>query len=372
MGFVLAAVAAAAAFFSHSQARSSSIHLLYHHSGTVAAFAQDGPEVAWFQDGGNECNTVHILSLADGLHTTLPDQSARNVTCRFVWDPRRPVGLAFARSVGTGSTLWSLPQRSPLQLDYLLGAGLTPTDRAERRFLEVAHTARGVGQWLGGIAGDGPTLAYGVTSVDYQDEAGCLAGTDPAGCTLVKSGGGVYRISGRNPMRVPNTLPAVAVAASGPTIAYVATGAISKDGRPRPTATLPIEIVDATTGAEIASVVPQGIPTAIALAPHVLATLERTPLGLRLAWYDSTTGETRGSVPVPAATAPSLTASDQFVVFRVGRSLRAVATGTHRLRVLARLTATPLGLSLEGGRLAWAENLRGSYRIRAIYVTGKG
>lgn len=368
---MLAAVAAAAAFLSHSSGASSPTpSVLYHHSGTVAAFAQDGPEVAWFQDGGTDCNTIHILSLTDGLHFTLPDQSKRNVTCRFVWDPRRPVRLALAHDVGRA--LWTLPQQSPLQLDYLLGAGLGAADRPERRFLEIAHTARGVGQWLGGIAGDGNTLVYGVTSVDYQDEAGCLAGTSPGGCTLVKSGGGVFWIKGRNPQLVPGSGAAVQVAVSGTAVAYVATGAIAKDGKPVAAADLPIDIRDAKSGEEIASIQPQGVPTAIALSAHVLATLERTPLGLRLAWYDSATGRPEGSIPVPRRTTPSLTASDRLIVFRVGRSLRSVAVSTHRTRVLARAAATPLGLSLEGNRLAWAENAHGTFRIRALYVTGKG
>ena len=59
-------------------------------------------------------------------------------------------------------------------------------------------------------------------------------------------------------------------------------------------------------------------------------------------------------------------------MFRVGRSIRAVATSTHRLRILARAAATPVGLSIEGNRAAWAENLRRGARIRALYVTGNG
>jgi len=40
--------------------------------------------------------------------------------------------------------------------------------------------------------------------------------------------------------------------------------------------------------------------------------------------------------------------------------------------VLGRAAAAPIGLSLEGGRLAWAENVNGSGRIRALYVRGHG
>lgn len=367
MGSVLAAVAAAAAVFSHSSTALGGPQTLYHHSGKLAAFAQDGAELAWFTEGLGACNTVHVLSLANGLHVQLPSQSAHNVTCRFDWDPRRAVGLAYEHA--HGGVIWTLPLRAP-DGDYLLGAGTAPADRAERRFLEIAHTARGVGQWLGGIAGDGATLVYASTSVDYADEGSCLAGTAP--CTLVKSGGGVYRIENREPVHVPRTGAAVEVAISGTAVAYVGTGGISKDGRPVAAADVPIEVVDARTGQEISNVLPQGVPLAIALSEHVLATLERTPLGLRLAWYDRATGQIRGSIPVPKTTSPSLTANDRLIVFHVGRSLRGVAVDTHHARVLARAAASPIGLSLEGGRLAWGENAARAYRIRALYVNGRG
>ena len=63
------------------------------------------------------------------------------------------------------------------------------------------------------MSGDGSTLAYGVTSVDYQDEAGCLAGTDSCAMKIVQGGGGVYRVVGGQKLRlVPGTTAAVAVA----------------------------------------------------------------------------------------------------------------------------------------------------------------
>jgi hypothetical protein len=370
MGFLLAAVTAFASFFGHSAAAAKPQTLYLLPAGSkVTAFAQDGPEVAWFaSSGGRACDNVHLLNLSNGLSIDLPSQKTGNVTCTFARSKRLPVHLALAYDQGLA--LWTLPQASPLPLDYLLGAGVATKARAERRFLEVAHTTRGIGQWLGGIAGDGGTLVYGVTAVDFADEAGCLAGSAP--CTLVRSGGGVYRIVGRTAIHVPNTGPAVSVAASAGTVAYVGTGAIAKNGKPQATADVPIEIVEAASGLELTSVVPAGVPTAIALSPHVLASLERTPLGLRLAWYDSATGKPGGSVPVPASTAPQLTATDGLIVFRVGRSLRAVDVSSHRTRVLTTVAAPPIGLSLEGRRLAWAENTAKGSRVRALYVSGSG
>jgi hypothetical protein len=361
-----AAVSAAGAAGPHA------VNLVSMDSGTISAFAQDGPLIAWFTPDPKHCNTVHVRSLANGLHAELPKQAgARNVTCRWAVG-QSPVSLAVAAK--TSDVLWTLRASSPLEFDYLVGAGTGGAgDEHERRFQELAHTNRGAGLWFGGVVGNGTTLAYGVTSVDYEDEAGCLAGTAP--CAMKIAGGGVYRVVGRQPPKlIPGTSPAVAVAASDGRIAYVETGAITKEGKPVAGADATIEVVDALSGRVASSIRPVGTPIAIALAPHVLATLEKTHLGLRLAWYAlaSSSRTATGSVPVAVATTPALTASDQLVVFHVGRSIRAVEIATGRVRSLVTAGAPPLGLSIEGSRLAWAENRKHGARIRAYYVTGRG
>src|SRR5437763_6406797 len=155
MRVVLAAVAALSAVLSHSGISAPRPQTVWSRAHTsIAAFAQDGPYVAWFSPGARGCNTVHLRSLDNGLEVQLPAQKPRNVTCHFARAVAAPVGLALA---GTHA-LWTLPQLTPLRLDYLLGAGVG--DTAERRFQEVAHTRRGVGQWLGGVAGRGDTLTY--------------------------------------------------------------------------------------------------------------------------------------------------------------------------------------------------------------------
>ena len=40
--------------------------------------------------------------------------------------------------------------------------------------------------------------------------------------------------------------------------------------------------------------------------------------------------------------------------------------------MLVKTAATPIGLSLEGSRLAWAENLKSGARIRALHLSGHG
>jgi hypothetical protein len=372
MRSLVVAAAAVVTAVLHLTAEGPHIETVYTHSGTIAAFAQDGPLVAWFAPAQNPrrdaCNTLHVLSLVNPLHETLPEQgAAQNVTC--IWKVgTSPVGLALA-----GNRLaWTLRQSSPIPFDYLLGASIGPGGGKERRFQQFAHTQRGVGLWLGGIAGDGATLVYGLASIDYVDEAGCLAGSGT--CALRTTGGGVYRMVGRQPPKlVPGTeaMGAVMVSASHGAVAFVPSAGVAKDGRPvagdRPN--LPIQIVDAVTGAVVSRVTPQGVPLAISLAPSLLATLERTDAGLRIAWYDRATGTPEGSTPVPADTAPTLAADDRDIVFRVGRSIRSVDVATAKAAELTRAAAMPVGLSLEGRRVAWAENLAGTARVRALYLT---
>ena len=65
--------------------------------------------------------------------------------------------------------------------------------------------------------------------------------------------------------------------------------------------------------------------------------------------------------PVPPGTVSKLTMSTYGLVYRVGRSIRVRGRGE-----VARAVAMPIGLSIEGRRIAWAENVNGRGRIRAL------
>ena len=336
-------------------------------NGPIAAFAQDGALIAWYEPGTKTCNRAYVLSLANGIKQPLPLQgnSAPNVTCRW---PTPPTSLELTRG---GNVLWTLRELSPLRFDYLIGA--SASNPRERRFQEVAHTTRGAGLWLGGVSGDRDQLVYGVASVDYEDEAGCLAGT--GSCAMHIAGGGVYRVIGRQQAKlVPHTTDAgvVEISATDRRVAYVRADTVGKSGQPIASAATPIEIVDAVTGDSLSEISPQGTPIAIALSDGVLATLERTSIGVRLGWYDNATGKSLGSVPVPVAVSPELSTTDRVAVFRVGRQIESVDLTTSRVRRLIKAATTPIGLSIEGSRIAWAENPKGRGRIRALYVVGRG
>jgi hypothetical protein len=365
MRTVLAALVLAAGV--HSAAALPRLQTLYlsppHQQ--IAAFAQDGPYVAWLAPSRTGCNVVHVLALANGGQIRLPDESAnaRNVTCR--WEVVQPVRLALAEQAD--DVLWTLREPAPLPFDYVLGAGFT--DPQERRFGEIAHGNNGTGLWLGGVAGDGKTLVYAVSSVAYVDQVACLAG---GSCRRKLIGGGVHKIVGRDDEPVPGTGATIAVAVAGTRIADVQAAGVGKDGAPLASAHLPVEILDAGTGKVLTRVMPRGVPDAVALSANILATLERSALGLRIAWYNPKDGSPLGSVPVPKSTSPELSAGGQLIVFRVGSSIRSVDVATHAVHTLTKAASTPIGLSIQGSRIAWAENVKGRGKIRALFVGGRG
>ncbi len=328
-------------------------------TGPVAAFAVDGDLLAWFSPGTHTCNAVHVLSLT-GVKVTLPKPGTRNVTCRWSVGSG-PVLLAIAgKPVGA---LWTLNQQAHVDLDYVVGADAAQP--RERRFDQVAHTRAGAGIWLGGIAGSGSALVYAVTAVAYVDQVACLSG---GSCRLKIAGGAVHRVVGRHDPVVPDTGPAVAVAAAEGRIAYIPARAIGPQGAPVADSNAPIPVRSAGTGAIVARVAPPGLPVGIALAPHLLAMLVRRGEHTRIAWYDPVPGTRLGSLGVPAATSPRIAASNRMIVYDVGRALHAIDVSRHEKRAVLKLPAVPIGLSVEGNRVFWAENVGGRGRIRSLVV----
>jgi len=326
---------------------------------TIAAFAQDGQLIAWLSAGTGACNAVHVLSLR-GVEVTLPKPGTNNVTCRWTMGSA-PVDLVVASD--TGSALWTLHERTAVELDYVVGADVSQP--RERRFSQLAHTRAGAGLWLGGIAGEGKTLVYSFTTVGYVNQVACLSG---GSCRRRIVGGGVRRIVGRHNPLVPGTEAALGIATAGGRIAYTPAAAVSSTGRPVASDSLPIDVLDAVTGALVSQAQPDGEPLAVALSANRLVVLERSNGKLHVCWYDLATGDQLGTVRVPQHTSAELTTSDHMAAYHVGRTIDGVDLDSGREQVLARAATTPIGLSLVGTRLAWAENVKGTGRIRALIV----
>jgi hypothetical protein len=369
---MLVGALALAASFVHTAAHDGQVQTLYTTPAhqRIDAFAQDDGLVAWFMPAvAKGCNAVWVWELGS-VKQQLPAQgsSYHNVTCTWQVPAKSPVELAVASNGGSPALLWTLHESASqaVKFDYVLGA--TVADPRERRFQEVAHASNGAGLWLGGVAADQSTLVYSVAQVQYKDQVACLSTPNaPGACDFEVAGGGIYRVVGRKqPTLVHGAPPAVEVAASGNDVAYVAASDADSSGRPLASPDVPVDVRDVRTGALVASVTPPGTPIAIALSGSVLALLSQSADGLALDWYDLQTGDSSGSVAAPPQTAPELSVDDTAIVFRVGRSIRAVDISTSKVQTVATAAATPTGLSVAGNRVAWAENAGGRGRIRAV------
>jgi hypothetical protein len=104
--------------------------------------------------------------------------------------------------------------------------------------------------------------------------------------------------------------------------------------------------------------VPWRTGTGLALmAAAVVAVLGAVPLaGAAGGDLDPSFGEA-GKVVTPAG---------WLAFLRIGRDIYAVGARTGTRRLLARAGATPIGLSMAGRRVAWAENRGGRAYVRAV------
>jgi hypothetical protein len=322
-------------------------------SGPIEAVAQDGNLVSWLASSSKTCDAVHVLAPGKP-DKTFPQPSSGSMTCRWDLTDGQPQ-LALAGRMATA--LWTLHESGPAPFDYVLAARIGGPERVLDRF---AHASNGTGDWLGGVAGAGKTLAYSWVDVEYVDKLLCLSG---GSCQQKVADGGI-RVVTRTPgqpvtsQSLPKAEPALQLAASAGRIAYIPAATVDKEGRPAATGGSQLYVVDGATGDLVSHAWVRGAPFAIALSPHLLAALTRTGHQNRLVWFDVTQGNAvkLGSVAVSHRAAPQLALSDQLIVFRVGRALYSVSTQGVRPRFLTKTASNALGLSLANGLLVWAEN----------------
>ena len=325
--------------------------------GPIVAVAQNNDVAAWltFTSPTRGCNEVHVLS--PGKHDrSLPQPGS--MTCNWNLGDGQPQ-LAYAAKMSTA--LWTLHESGPSPLDWVMAASI---GGPERKLKPLAHASDGTGDWLGGVAGAGRTLAYSWDDVEYVDPQACLSG---GSCKQKIADGGIRLVTRTDVTTLPGALPALQLAAAAGRIAYVP-ATIVKAGRPTVSLNNTLRIVDAVTGDPVGQAFVHGIPIAIALSSHVLAVLTASGPHDRISWFSASDGTKLGDALVSATAIPQLAASDRLIVYRVGRSLRDVSTRTGRSGNLGKTGLTSLGLSLAHNRLIWAENHNRTGRLRALAV----
>ncbi|HEX4323340.1 MAG TPA: hypothetical protein VHZ77_01795 [Gaiellaceae bacterium] len=352
---VLAGSATAAA------AKPSAAHTLRKSAGgPIEAVTQDNTTAAWLTAGTKPCNAVHLLSPGKP-DRSLPQPTSSGMTCRWTLAAGQP---QLAVAAGMSTALWTLHESGPSPLDFVVAASV---GGPERQLDRLAHASDGAGRWLGGVAGAGRTLAYSWDDVEYVNPEKCLSNGGKY-CKQKIADGGIQIVTRTDDTPLPGAEPALQLAAAAGRIAYIP-ATIVKAGRPSATTKASLPIVDADTGDILGQASVGGIPIAIALSAHVLAVL--TTQGTahdRISWFSTTDGTKLDSVLVSGRAAPQLAASDQLIVYRVGRLLRTVATANPHIGKLVTTGQNYVGLALAHGRLIWAENHNGSGRLRALAV----
>ena len=217
------------------------------------------------------------------------------------------------------------------------------------------------------LAGDGTTLAYGVSSEDCP-----TIESIPRACSVLYAhpGGGIFVVRDqRNPPPLAGIPPLFTFALSSGRLAVVpADLPRPNDGYgPRAVPNGPIETFD-LNGTLVSSVRPTGTVRQIALAWPTLYVFVERPNGIsEIERYNVATAKrlsgAREKVP---SNATNLGASSAGAVYRIGTTVYFLGAHELSIRVLWKTTGTPIGLSIEGKQVAWAENVKGRGRIVAL------
>jgi hypothetical protein len=257
----------------------------------------------------------------------------------------------------------------------LAGSGAAVTTITGHLF-SVPQSPNG-GEFLAGAAGDGPTLVYGKTT-EVCDDINVLT------CHRLDAVGGLSFVTGQYQAPMIPGIPAplmLAFTAHDPqssmrisqglvAVVPAATPVLSDfDNVPRVAANGPVEVFRVLGPRPavhlVSSVTPVGSVKAIALDFRQLAVLvERADGTKALIRYATQSGAVLGTSVVPKAAASELSVGKAGIVYRVGARIYLVGTGGPRL--VWKASGTPIGLSIEGRRIAWAENSKGRGRVLTL------
>jgi len=218
------------------------------------------------------------------------------------------------------------------------------------------------GDYPTGAAGDGTTLVYSLATIYPLDETEReWRVTD----------GGVWRVTATKSVRVPGTPPTALLAATRGTIALVPADRRRSQNNSiqvAAAANARVEIRDAATGAVRASFVPKGRVAALGMDAEIAAVIVLSGKEARVEWYSAQSGKRLGASSVPRSIADNIDVSGHTIVLHRGKTILAVDTGTRQIRDLALASSSPVGLSIEGERVAWAEKVGNRGAIRAVTV----
>jgi Tol biopolymer transport system component len=125
-----------------------------------------------------------------------------------------------------------------------------------------------------------------------------------------------------------------------------------------------VELRDALRGRLVKRFTARGHTRAAAVGPGYVALLIDHDPGLRVDVYNLN-GRLRTAAAVPRSV-HSVSAAGRTIVFATSRDIRRLDARTGAVTTLVTPRREPVGVSIEGRRVVWAENDRGGARIRAV------
>jgi hypothetical protein len=309
-------------------------------SGRIVAFAQDGERIGWLVSGVTDCldklKPLRMLDLSTGAKLSLP------LTQPLCHDLGGPFGLGHLAVAGRRA-LWTMVFESNTETDgaFISAALDDPKGKIACDFSLGFGTEDSYSPTLF-AAGDGRTF---VVASDLNARLGgnCL------GLEVVDARG---RASEPPALRAARTTTRLAVGA----------GRIALSAPPFNA----VQLRSARSGGVVRRIAVKGTVRALALSRSTVAVLVDAKAGRRLEFFAVQPGRSLGQYRVPPSTAPEISVAATVVVFHAGRSIYVLDGDRGTIRFLATATSTPIGLSIEGPRVAWAENAHGRGRIEAV------
>jgi hypothetical protein len=220
------------------------------------------------------------------------------------------------------------------------------------------------GSWVGGVGGDGSTLVFGTVNQGCDDEWNCRR---------VDVTGSVERVK-TSAAKIAGLPSPFLLATSAGRIALVPakTPRFFPDlGPPRAAEYAPVQAYG-PDGHLVSSFVPNGTPRAIALGwPKLALLFEFVDGSKQIELRDARTGGYwnvggEASFTRVPATVSRVAVGTPGAVYAAGSAIYLLPS--QRPQLVWRAAGPPIGLSIEGHRIAWAENMHGHGRIRTVTV----
>lgn len=322
--------------------------------GLIRGFARDGQHIGWatYRPRAKCFSAVTHRRLNGGVATSLVSRSG--FTCGHEVGLQLVLRLPFA--VAGNQALWVLSESGNDVYDHVIHGVVGRPDRELDLFRYSASNYDG--DRFADLAGAGRTLVYGWYEVVITDDS--CAGE----CRWEVRKGGVRRVVNRRPVTIPGTPPALLVATNGPRVAIVpAQGEATRFGIPYERRG--VEVRDVESGRVVSSFRARRNVLDLALGDKVVAVLIGGPLRIQL--YNARSGQFLGSVSVPRETT-AIAASGGRLVLEARREIHLLDLETGRLRRVVEARSNPLGASVAGDRVSWAQNVDGLGYVRSLAV----